>query len=833
MKKLIYLCIVALLVVSALPVRAATKFWDGSANGNWSVGGNWGGGTAPVAGDDLVFTASPGARRNTTNNFILSSAAFRSIRFTGTDYKIYGAVIALTSGITFDGGGGFSATGTNTINAPIELRASQSFAVFANPPGALLDINGDIALGPHTLTVNNGPLGATVHFSGVISGTGGINKFAGGTLRFDGIFANTYTGPTRINIGRLELNKGLFSGETAVPGELIVGNETVSTPSTVQLLRDNQIPDTSEVTIYDNGLLDLNGSDETIASLTLNGGTVDSGAGQLTLDGHVTATSTTNSVAVIDGELSLGLTTRTFTVHDGPFFPDLRIDAIVRGFGGLTKAGAGTLELNAANSFTGLTVVQAGLLGVIDDGALGSTANGTVVSNGATVSVYYNTHIGEETLTLNGSEESAFFGALSGGNGSNSWSGPITLARDSTIRTADSAFLNLPNVISGSGGFTKMGEGTLIFSGGLSNTYTGPTRVHEGTLLLTRFSFDRSIQGDLFIGDGVGGASSDVVRIEGAAQINNSSAVTIAASGFFDQNTPSEVIGSLEGFGRVDLAGNQLIVGGTHASTSYGGQILGTFNFVKAGVGRMTLTGDNPFSGTLIATLGTLTVNGSQPRSDVTVQAAGGVGGGGTVGHIGAYGTVAPGSGASVGILSCSNLTFLPGSHYFVALNGPNPGTGYDQLNVRGDVVLGTAALHVSVLQPPPVSGSMTIIANDGSDPVTGVFTGLPNGAQFAEEGLLFQISYAGGDGNDVVLTRISAPASTLTEFNALPDGNKRLRGLGLPNLDYTLEATTNLNVPIPWLVIGEARANGAGVYEWIDSDAPSHPMRFYRAQSP
>lgn len=197
---------------SAAPLRAATRTWDGSANGNWSVGANWSGGVAPAGGDDLVFPAAASARRSTTNNFILGSAVFRSIRFVGHDYRIHGALIALTQGIRFDGadgGGGFNASGTNTINAPLELRSPQTFEVLANAP-ALLDINGSLALGPHTLTIMNGGLAATVHLSGVISGSGGITKFAGGTLRLDGIAPNTYTGPTHVVVGRLELEKGCW-----------------------------------------------------------------------------------------------------------------------------------------------------------------------------------------------------------------------------------------------------------------------------------------------------------------------------------------------------------------------------------------------------------------------------------------------------------------------------------------------------------------------------------------------------------------------------------------------------------------------------------------------
>jgi len=46
-------------------------------------------------------------------------------------------------------------------------------------------------------------------------------------------------------------------------------------------------------------------------------------------------------------------------------------------------------------------------------------------------------------------------------------------------------------------------------------------------------------------------------------------------------------------------------------------------------------------------------------------------------------------------------------------------------------------------------------------DTVTGTFTGLAQGAQFKSGSALFQISYTGGTGNYVTVTRINAPVPT------------------------------------------------------------------------
>jgi Ca2+-binding RTX toxin-like protein len=79
---------------------------------------------------------------------------------------------------------------------------------------------------------------------------------------------------------------------------------------------------------------------------------------------------------------------------------------------------------------------------------------------------------------------------------------------------------------------------------------------------------------------------------------------------------------------------------------------------------------------------------------------------------------------------------------------------------VNGAVILGGAVLDVSLLGgfEPSTGTAFTIIANDSDDAVNGTFAGLGEGAAFQSGGAWFTISYAGGDGNDVVLTALAAP---------------------------------------------------------------------------
>ncbi|MFN8709592.1 MAG: Ig-like domain-containing protein, partial [Planctomyces sp.] len=88
--------------------------------------------------------------------------------------------------------------------------------------------------------------------------------------------------------------------------------------------------------------------------------------------------------------------------------------------------------------------------------------------------------------------------------------------------------------------------------------------------------------------------------------------------------------------------------------------------------------------------------------------------------------------------------------------------TQYDQLNVTGTVAVG-GNLNVSVENgfTPAIGDVFTILTNDGTDPISGTFNGLPQGGLVNYGGNIFAISYTGGtNGNDITLT-----AQTVNQF--------------------------------------------------------------------
>jgi len=147
----------------------------------------------------------------------------------------------------------------------------------------------------------------------------------------------------------------------------------------------------------------------------------------------------------------------------------------------------------------------------------------------------------------------------------------------------------------------------------------------------------------------------------------------------------------------------------------------------------------------------------------------------GTIGALTATGPVFPADSYSCGNatarqLNTGNLN-LNGMGCF-ALNGAGAGTGYSQLNVAGTVSLGAGSSLNLSLSPsfvPAQGQSFVLINNDGADPVSGIFNGLPEGSVVTLNSVYqFTVSYVGGSGNDVVLTCTVAPHAWTGATSAL-----------------------------------------------------------------
>jgi autotransporter-associated beta strand protein len=220
---------------------------------------------------------------------------------------------------------------------------------------------------------------------------------------------------------------------------------------------------------------------------------------------------------------------------------------------------------------------------------------------------------------------------------------------------------------------------------------------------------------------------------------------------------------------------------------------------------------------------------------DLVVNSGGTLAATGLVNHVQVNlgGTLAPGLFSGVGALLVQRgLSFAPGATLAVDLQGVSPSVDFDSIFVIGTVNLSNATLQVALGYDAVLDSEYQIIDNDGADPILGQFAGLPEGAMFLTTNGTFRITYAGGDGNDVVLTLVATPPA-INSFSSLPNGSKQILGTGQPGWFALIEATESLSPPVSWELLDVEIPDGSGVISYIDTDATNHPARFYRITAP
>ena len=340
--------------------------------------------------------------------------------------------------------------------------------------------------------------------------------------------------------------------------------------------------------------------------------------------------------------------------------------------GGLTKNGLGTLTLSAANTFSGDTIVNGGVLALSNNLALQNSALDTSGTGTVTLSV--------TTPTLGGLK------------GSTNLSSVITVGYGSVTALTLNPGTGVSNTYSGiiSDGFagmtlTKTGLGTQVLSG--PNTYTGLTAVNQGIL-----SFSSAAAGAVSQSLGTNGgvtlgaaASSGTLQYTGGPTgATLDKAITVLGNG--NDTIQNSGSGPLSLSGGITGANTSLTITGgadtTISSTVNLGGVSGALT--KSGGGLLNIDSGNPQTYKTLTTMagaGTTNVNSTLSATGGTDVIANGKIKFGSVSQtlnsltIGAGATVVFTSGAAVGSFSGGGL----GGGKALSLGGsavvPEPGT--------------------------------------------------------------------------------------------------------------------------------------------------------------
>ncbi|HGF3399645.1 TPA: autotransporter-associated beta strand repeat-containing protein, partial [Salmonella enterica subsp. enterica serovar Altona] len=563
-------------------------------------------------------------------------------------------------------------TGDVTDNATLELNTGGDFTNNISGSGQVVK-SGDKTL---TLSGINSYTGGTTISGGTLIathvnalGTGAIDNRASLLLDASGQF--TVTDLTTESGGNTEIGAGStlqattltqksdstltinLNSNTADP--VIHAASQVSLAGTLDITGVGDVLDSDPASTDDLDTFTLIASDKTIAGdfekLTVAGMDADL-ADFITVDGRIDDTGKQYELttaltwyadrddAVTDAHGTFNLTNAdgSFAVNTVLENVDATLDpASATGWDGtsLIKQGAGTLILNAENTYTGGTTISGGTLvatnvdalgsgDVTDDATLelntGGTFDNAISGSGQVVKS------GDETLTLSGSNSYTDGTLISGGtlvasNVEALGSGDVTDDAVLELNTGG----DFDNAISGSGQVVKSGDETLTLSG--SNTYTGGTLISGGTLVASNVEALGSgdVTNDAVLELNTGGTFDNTISGSGRVVKSGDGALTLSGANSYSGGTlisdGTLIAGRVDVLGSGDVTDNatlELNTGGT-----FDNAISGSGQVVKSGDDVLTLSGANSYSGGTLISDGTLVASNVEAlgTGDVTDNA--------------------------------------------------------------------------------------------------------------------------------------------------------------------------------------------------------------------
>jgi autotransporter-associated beta strand protein len=213
------------------------------------------------------------------------------------------------------------------------------------------------------------------------------------------------------------------------------------------------------------------------------------------------------------------------------------------------------------------------------------------------------------------------------------------------------------------------------------------------------------------------------------------------------------------------LGNRKLNIGANNLSTTFSGVIQDSGSLSKLGTGTLTLSGANTLTGGTNVSAGVLNVSnktGSATGTGLVKVNAGTLGGKGIISGATTIGT-GIGTGAflepSVGANQPTKLTIQSGltckadSSYTYKLNTKKAKA--DQVVANGVTIESGAQFNFTAVANKKLTAGEVFVAisNTSATPISGIFANLPDGSTFTAGRNTFQVSYFGGDGNDLTLT--------------------------------------------------------------------------------
>lgn len=428
-----------------------------------------------------TLTANAGTQLDSNAAVTLGNAAILNGNLTvvGSNALTLNGVIGGTGGLIKNGAANLTLGGNNAFLCPVALNAgglilgsnsALGFGTLNAAGGTTLDTaTGSSANNAVNLAGNLGVGGtADLTLAGTINGAGSLSKNGAANLTLSG--NNNFLGGIALNAGTLTAGSStaLGLGNLTVAGAAALGsNSAVSLGNNVMLNANLSNTGSNNLTLggvlsgagglIKNGAsnLTLNGINTFSGGTTLNAGTLTLGSGSSVGSGALTVA----GASTLDGSSPLVLA-NNFNVNANLTLAgnnNLTLGGVIAGAGTLTKNGLADVTLAGNNTFSGAVDVMSGSL---------TTLSSTALGNNATVNLG-----GGAALNL----------GASGGLASLTGSGTALIGTGSTLSLGGSNVSStFAGILSGDGGLSKLGSGSLILSG--ISDLTGNTNVNAGTL---------------------------------------------------------------------------------------------------------------------------------------------------------------------------------------------------------------------------------------------------------------------------------------------------------------------------------------------------------------
>jgi autotransporter-associated beta strand protein len=773
----------------------ATTTWTGAVSADWSTtANNWklntdGSATAFIAGDAVNFDDT---LLGNADIAVVTAASPASVTFANatTAYTITSA------------GGGISGTGTLTKGGAglVTLEGDNSYTGVTTINAGTLLLHG--ANASSAITVNSGgSLGGAGTVAGPVTFVSGASlaATAAGTLAVN----NTVTLPATMTVSApANVADGTYTILTATAlsgtatwsytGPLYIGQSAVVTTSGNSVLATFS----GTVSTRQPGATKWSGA----ISGAWNTSTVFNWTA--TADGTATAFTSGDSVTFDDTLAgNAAITVASAVVPKAVTFANTAtaygITSTSPGISGVTtlvKDGAGTTTLTGTNTYTGGTVINAGVL------ALGDKA-----SNG--------TALGTGPITLNGGTLKYFFT-----NAANTYP---AIANNLVVPAGASARIQFDQRCTVTSALT--GAGTLtIWIPYVRTELKGNWSAFTGQLNVTA---DLAANNDVVQGEGgefriqtsTGFASASVALANGV----NTYYLSPPASGV------NIAFGALSGASGARITGTTTAgrtatwtIGALGRDTTFAGIIssgTGPSAVTKVGTGTLTFSGANTYTGATTVNAGVLVISGTQSNGAgaTTVN-------GGTLritGSLTNTSTVEVKSGATLeltGTLTTGTLTIRSG--------GKLIGGGTIIGNVVNEGLISATGSASFV-----VTGNVTNAASGVIRLVRGA--GLSCSGTFANNGVVDYITAGTHPAAGDTGTTLTAASLAIVDFAYVADAGSVLTlATGYEGHTYQLQRTTDLADSGSWALLGTAVDGTGAAMVFTDDNPPAGVERcFYR----